>query len=208
MTLTFNGQLFSFVFRYEENVPNPRKVGELCKRTTCIVREGTAKEAKEIGRGNAYCVIGDIFCKKCGRLSAFKRVLKTMGLDRQGRTAFFNAYAEMVHNKWRQQTVTNDSEIQVIQVSVTRQPYSRYFKLIIMNLTSFLFRKKGQSHCPSQIGIKMTPSMIQARLPEFYNENVQRINQDIIQVYVYEENQIFAIIDTEVRQAFFQEYGS
>lgn len=101
MTLTINGQLFSFVFRYTEDVPNPKLAGETCKQTTCIIREGTGKEAKEVARANSYCNIRDHFCKSCGRIKAFTRAVKELQLDRAGRTSFWSAYGEMVNHKWR-----------------------------------------------------------------------------------------------------------
>lgn len=69
-------------------------------------------------------------------------------------------------------------------------------------------RKRGESCCPSQVGIKLLPNEIEKRLPVFYKDNFQRIIQDIIQIYIYEANQTYCIVDTEVRQSFFQEYGS
>lgn len=101
MTLTFNGQLFSFVFRYTEGVQNPRKPEETCKETRVIIRQGTGKEAVEVAHASSYCALGDPFCRQCGRLKAFTRVLKTMHLDRAGRAAFWSAYSQMINGKWR-----------------------------------------------------------------------------------------------------------
>lgn len=100
MLLTINGRELSVVWRYDDEVPNPRIEGELCKRTKCIIREGTGPEAVELGQASSYCSMHDAFCKKCGRLKAMTRALQNLGFDKIERAAFWNAYGEMIHNKW------------------------------------------------------------------------------------------------------------
>lgn len=101
MTLELDGILFSFVFRYKDDVPNPKLTGEMCKQTTCIIRQGTGKEAEEVMRANSYCNVRDVFCKQCGRVKAFTRAVRDLKLNRAGRKAFWDAYATMINGKWR-----------------------------------------------------------------------------------------------------------
>jgi len=104
MLVHVGNKTFSFVFRYNEEVQNPRKHNETCKETQCIIREGTGEEAEELARASSYCALGDTFYKQCGRLKAFTRVLKTLNFDRTTRGIFWMAYEDMIHGNWRKDT--------------------------------------------------------------------------------------------------------
>lgn len=70
---------------------NPTKIV-----TTCIVREGTGKEAKVLTEGKAYCGVKDQFCRNCGRKVAMHRALCSIdNFSKDVRRIFWEAYAQM-----------------------------------------------------------------------------------------------------------------
>lgn len=100
MLVAIGNRQLSVVWRYDENVPNPRIEGEFCKRTKCIIREGTGPEAVELGHASSHCSIHDAFCKRCGRIKSLTRAIQNLNFDKQQRASFWEAYGEMVHQKW------------------------------------------------------------------------------------------------------------